>query len=207
MRIIRKILKYLIVLCLFLLTLTVTFLAYLRSDFHQPFDETELNKLVDNIKKDSQTDKRLYNYYSKMHKIKNTDGLLLGLLNKENNLECPCLNLSNLMIRGFDLNSKWNRISKNRYIYNYKLESKLSHEECFNYWINRFDFLYQNRGVTEAANFYFQKSINQLNEDEILSLLIQLRNPSINNPRKHPERLKRKIEIYKRMMKLSDNEK
>lgn len=200
MKTIIKLTKILFGIGLGLATVLIVFTTFLTSRFHQPFNENELKELIKNIELAPIADKRFFQYYSKFHSIDNTTNYIINLASQKRNPACPCLHISNLMVRGQDSGSIWKRITKSKYVYNYKLENSLSQEQCFNYWINHYDFLYNKSGVKEASKFYFQKPVEKLNEDEIISLLIQLINPSLNNPRRHPDRLKKRIEVYKRVI-------
>ncbi|MGB0869112.1 MAG: transglycosylase domain-containing protein [Flavobacteriales bacterium] len=200
MKTIIKLSKILFGIGLGLATILILFITFLTSRFHQPFNENELKELIKNIEQEPIVDKRFFQYYSKFYRIDNTTNYLINLVSQKRSPTCPCLHISNLMVRGLDSGSIWNRITKNKFVYNYKLEYSLSQEQCFNYWISHYNFLYNNRGVKEASKFYFQKPVEKLNEDEIITLLIQLRNPSLYNPRKHPDRLRKRIEVYKRVI-------
>lgn len=50
--------------------------------------------------------------------------------------------------------------------------------------MSKMDLLYQTRGVREAAQFYFNKSLIKLSDKEIINLLLMYNNPSYYNPRK-----------------------
>ncbi|WP_089679285.1 transglycosylase domain-containing protein [Catalinimonas alkaloidigena] len=59
----------------------------------------------------------------------------------------------------------------------------------------RFDVLYNQEGIGQAAYFYFQKEVEQLSPKEGLALIAMLRNPALYNPLRHLDRLERRIHL------------
>lgn len=68
-----------------------------------------------------------------------------------------------------------------------KLERFFSKEEIVNMYLNQFDFLYNAVGIQSAAQVYFNKKARNLNIQEAALLVGMVKNPSIYNPRTHPE--------------------
>jgi penicillin-binding protein 1A len=71
-----------------------------------------------------------------------------------------------------------------------RLESKLSKDEILYLYLNQIDFPYQRYGVEEAAQFYFGKSIHDVDAGEAALLASLPKGPSEIDPFKHPERAK-----------------
>lgn len=71
-----------------------------------------------------------------------------------------------------------------------KLERFYTKEEIINMYLNRFDFLNNAVGIKTAANVYFNKEPGDLNIEEAAMLVGMLKNPSLYNPLRHPERTK-----------------
>ncbi len=46
----------------------------------------------------------------------------------------------------------------------------------------------------EVAGFFFQKSIEELSEEELIGLIIMLQSPSVYNPRRFPDKLNEEID-------------
>ena len=69
-----------------------------------------------------------------------------------------------------------------------KLERFYTKEEIINMYLNRFDFLNNAVGIKTAANVYFNKEPSDLKIEEAAMLVGMLKNPSLFNPLRHPER-------------------
>jgi len=85
------------------------------------------------------------------------------------------------------------------------LESKLSKEEIFTYYVNH---IYMGRrgsfnihGLGEAAQAYFGKSVQDLNITECATLAAVLNAPSYYNPYRNPDRVKKKRNIVLLLMR------
>ncbi|MCH5224740.1 MAG: transglycosylase domain-containing protein [Muribaculaceae bacterium] len=69
-----------------------------------------------------------------------------------------------------------------------KLERFYTKEEIINMYLNRFDFLNNAVGIKTAANVYFHKEPSELKIEEAAMLVGMLKNPSLYNPVRFPER-------------------
>ena len=69
-----------------------------------------------------------------------------------------------------------------------KLERFYTKDEILKMYLNQFDFLYNAVGIKSAAYVYFGKEPKDLTIEESAVLVGMLQNPSIYNPRKHPEK-------------------
>lgn len=83
-----------------------------------------------------------------------------------------------------------------------KLERFYSKEEIIKMYLNQFDFLYNAVGIQSAAQVYFNKSARNLNIQEAALLIGMVKNPSIYNPRMHPQAaLERRNTVLEQMAK------
>ncbi|MCH5220275.1 MAG: transglycosylase domain-containing protein [Muribaculaceae bacterium] len=83
-----------------------------------------------------------------------------------------------------------------------KLERFYSKEEIIKMYLNQFDFLYNAVGIQSAAQVYFNKKASDLNIQEAALLIGMVKNPSIYNPRLHPENaLARRNTVFDQMYK------
>lgn len=71
-----------------------------------------------------------------------------------------------------------------------RLERSYTKEEIIALYFNEFDFLYGANGIKSASEIYFNKHPYDLSVNEAAMLVRMLKNPSLYNPRKHPERAK-----------------
>lgn len=83
-----------------------------------------------------------------------------------------------------------------------KLERFYSKDEIVKMYLNQFDFLYNAVGIKSAAYVYFGKEPKDLNVQESAMLVGMVKNPSIYNPIRHPERtLERRNVVFEQMVK------
>lgn len=83
-----------------------------------------------------------------------------------------------------------------------KLERFYTKEEIVKMYLNQFDFLYNAVGIKSAAQVYFNKRPDQLNIQEAAMLVGMVKNPSIYNPVRHPERtMQRRNVVFDQMVK------
>lgn len=69
-----------------------------------------------------------------------------------------------------------------------KLERFYTKEEIINMYLNRFDFLNNAVGIKTASNVYFNKEPKDLKIEEAAMLVGMLKNPSLFNPVRFPDR-------------------
>ena len=101
---------------------------------------------------------------------------------------------ANLMKRAFQKPIEW--------MIAIKLERFYTKEEIINMYLNRFDFLNNAVGIKSAANVYFNKEPGDLSVDEAALLVGMLKNPSLYNPLRYPERtVERRNVVLDQMVK------
>ena len=101
---------------------------------------------------------------------------------------------SNLMKRAFQKPIEW--------MISIKLERFYTKEEIINMYLNRFDFLNNAVGIKTASNVYFNKEPSDLEIQEAAMLVGMLKNPSLYNPLRYPERtLERRNVVLEQMYK------
>ncbi|MGM9803330.1 MAG: transglycosylase domain-containing protein [Muribaculaceae bacterium] len=83
-----------------------------------------------------------------------------------------------------------------------KLERYYTKDEIIKMYFNQFDFLYNAVGIKSAAFVYFGKEPKDLNVEESAMLVGMLKNPSLYNPLRNPERcLSRRNVVFDQMVK------
>lgn len=75
-----------------------------------------------------------------------------------------------------------------------KIDKEISPKEQLNFMLKQTDFANRQIGIKSTSKYYFNKEITELNENEIASLIIMTRNPSLYNPKRRPEKLKAEVE-------------
>ncbi len=83
-----------------------------------------------------------------------------------------------------------------------QLERQYTKEEIIEMYLNKFDFLYNAHGIKSASETYFGIPQDSLNIPQAAVLVGMLKNPSLYNPKRFPERAKvRKEVVMKQMVK------
>lgn len=81
-----------------------------------------------------------------------------------------------------------------------RLERSYTKEEIIALYFNEFDFLYGANGIKSAAEIYYNKHPRDLTIVQAAMLVRMLKNPSLYNPKKHPERaMKGREQVLKNM--------
>jgi len=83
-----------------------------------------------------------------------------------------------------------------------QLEKLYTKEEIIAMYFNKFDFIYNAKGIESASKVYFNKTTKELNLDEAATLVSMFQNPVAYNPVKYPEVSKKQRNlVLKQMMK------
>jgi penicillin-binding protein 1A len=85
-------------------------------------------------------------------------------------------------------------------LYLRKIEREFTHDDCLKFELMNSDFLQGNIGIKEAAKFYFNKTLNQLNEEEKIMFIVMLENASLYNPMRRKEKVEAKVRVYKALL-------
>ena len=76
-----------------------------------------------------------------------------------------------------------------------KLERKYTKEEIIAMYLNKFNFINGAYGIKAASEIYFGKSQDELNLQEAATLVGMLKNPSLYNPLRRPEKTKIRTQV------------
>lgn len=74
-----------------------------------------------------------------------------------------------------------------------RLENKFSKGEILEFYLNQVPYGRQRRGVVQAAQYYFNRSLSTLNDKELLSLAVMVRAPSRLDPLSNPGALDKPV--------------
>ncbi|WP_313098427.1 transglycosylase domain-containing protein [Epilithonimonas sp.] len=80
------------------------------------------------------------------------------------------------------------------------LEKRYTKEEIITLYFNKFDFLFNAKGVEMASRVYFNKSTSQLTLPEAATFVAMLENPRKNNPYRYPEKAKLRRDVVLKQM-------
>lgn len=184
-RLLNKIKKIVITLCLLFILLISCFYFYLTHSIDSVISKERQENIFTEINESEGLPNLFYIQYEKLNpngfKRSYTESLLsrfTGELKK-----CACEEIY-AHPGYFD---HYNRFAP--HIFFYEVNSKLDSKKCLDYVLQNAYFGNGIKGVKLASKKYFQKEINDLNENEILDLLIIHENPSYFNPLRRKENL------------------
>ncbi|MEM8525307.1 MAG: transglycosylase domain-containing protein [Bacteroidota bacterium] len=176
------------------LSISVLYLRYIFSDFNQSVDHQRVDLLIEEIKSAEIYGEVVYDTYNQIY----DEALERSYLGKFTYdlfgkiKECPCYTVASATSSTI-INYSSNHLAENRYNIARILEEQVSQKECLNYILANFNYSYNKIGIGEAARFYYQKELNDLEQKELVGLLIMEKNPMIYNPKRSPERHTRKV--------------
>jgi hypothetical protein len=188
----KKTLKIFLKIGIVILLLGFLFIQYLKSDFNNPFDEKEIVQLKLDIKDAKMLPSNFIDVFDKINPITNTNGRLYDGLIERYDRACPCLYVARIrFIKGYS------RIKTNDYVLAWKLEKEFTQEQCLSYYAEIYDFMNQNVGINKASKFYFDKTIKNLDEEEMSILTLVMRNSALYNPLRNMKGIKKKLSEIK----------
>lgn len=85
-----------------------------------------------------------------------------------------------------------------------RLERRYTKEEIIAMYLNKFEFINGAYGIKAAAEIYFGKDQKDLNLEEAATLIGMLKNPSLYNPLRRPERTQDRRNVVLGQMKKND---
>ena len=86
--------------------------------------------------------------------------------------------------------------SLTKFVYFLKIIHEFTSDDCLKLVFNQTDFLNNNIGIKNAAIFYFDKKIENLNEKEKITLIVMMENPSLYNPKRRKGMVEDKVKLY-----------
>lgn len=191
MKIIKTIFITLISLIVFIIVGIFIAIQIFTSESNTAYDTDKVNELITVIKSQEQVPDNFKETYHNVHKSSSTNKYVFNkIINKKNN-ECSCLAAAKIAHISHANNAAIYK--RNSFILSKKLEKECTQDECLNFLLNNFDFLYAQVGIKNAAEFYFDKNIHDLNETEHKTLIVMMKNPALYNPKKYPDKLEAKL--------------
>ncbi|XOD67477.1 MAG: penicillin-binding protein 1A [Flavobacteriales bacterium Tduv] len=114
--------------------------------------------------------------------------------------------LAKLLFTGISAKNKLQRLHQKllEWVLAVELERRYTKEEIIAMYFNKFDFLYNAKGIETAARAYFNKGTSELNLGECATLIGMFENPSLYNPKNHPEKSKKQRNLVLAQMKKYD---
>jgi len=191
LKLIKKIIFFIIITG-FVLILGVY--AWLNLRISSIVTDSEYKEIINEINKSKELTTEFYSQFEKVYGMNSTNdwfviSILKTIQGKSMNTECPCRLAAYRFHQG-------NGTANNTTLA-FALENSVGKKKCLDFYIKNFDFLYNNIGIENAAKYYYKKNGADLTKDEILELVIMIKNPSYYNKIRHPERLKNAVRKYK----------
>ena len=196
---IKKLLKISIWISGIFIFIVGLYIGYVFSNLNQDIDKEKVELIISEMKAAKVHDEKLISMYNKIHKNaleKSSWRNLWDWIWGENN-ECPCFDA----VRKTYINKR-HKIAENDFAVSIKIEREVSQRDCLNFIFEDFNYLYNNEGVDEASEFYFQKSVNELNDDELIGLIIMQKNPLLYNPKRFKDKFDKKVNEVKKEIKI-----
>ena len=189
-RIAKKILKIILWVTISIILILFGFYVWLNLRIDNVIDKETYNHFVEEIKASEDLPERFYEIYGQVtqfDKKSTVNRFIFHLIVQNKRKSCPCMEASyGIVVNTFD---NWTVALA--------LDKEVSPKKCLDFYLSKYDFLYNTRGINNASQFYYQKDLGQLNDDEMLELSIMTINPSLYNKIRHPERLRDKVEKIK----------
>lgn len=76
----------------------------------------------------------------------------------------------------------------------FQVEDMVTQKECLAFVLNNMYFRHGVEGITNAAQYYYKKDFDKLNEDEVTELIVMAENPFLYNKERRPELVKKRVE-------------
>lgn len=176
----KKTLKY------FAITFILLFVVYnlILSDFNPMFKDEQFVYLTNKLRETEKEDLKFYveTYNKVQERIKYKDK------------RCEC------EVAAHYIGPHRHGRSITKMIYVQKLKREFKKNECLKFQFLNADYLFGNIGIKEAAKFYFKKNLEQLNEEEKITLIVMIENPSLYNPIRRKEKVLDKVRVYQRIL-------
>lgn len=176
----KKFLKYTIFLALVSLVLLVCIYGYYAFRFHKNLKAEDFNQIVSEAKIENESAQ----YFVVAYENSIPKSTVYGFWNSQiHKTECQSFNMARF-IYPFVKKQNNNRLENLSFAYflTLKIEKELSQEQCLSYLSRKFDFLYGNKGIEAASKFYFKKEVENLNPEELETLIQMCKNPVLYNP-------------------------
>ena len=171
----KKIRKILIILFLTFILIIGCFYIYLTNSIDSVMSKERQEIIFAEINKSEELPNSFYIQYEKINpngfSRSYTESLLSRFSDKLKHCACEEIYAH----PGYFDN--YNRLAP--HIFFYEVNKKIDSKKCLDYVLQNADFTHHIKGVKFASRKYFNKEINELNENEVLDLLIIHENPSL----------------------------
>lgn len=182
----RVFLKILIFILGFLMIVFLGFYGYYNYRFNQNLNDKEFNEYMNEIQNTKNLTENFYEIYEKVNPKSLENNFFSSVTN---GTECQCRNLARNIqpfVKSASLRNRFEHLTF-EYFLTRKIEKMASQKQCLNQLAQNFDFVYGARGIENAAQYYFEKHLDNLSEQELETLVKMMRNPVLYNPKRKNE--------------------
>ena len=187
----KRILRFIIRLTAAGTLLLVLFLLFLRSNLNPKIDQKVVQEIITEVEGSPELPKRFAEFFNQYHNSQKLIPHLYDIFNS-NKSECPCVWATSIL----SFNTDRSIIMSNQYVYAAHIIKKVSNRQCLNLIAYQYDFLYNTTSLKRASRLYFNKELNELNDIELQTFVIMMKNPLLYNPIRNPENLKKQLEFF-----------
>lgn len=192
---------------LFILLIILSIYFFVINAWRFDFTENEIRLYVSEINKSDSLPDMFYEYYNIDTDFSLEDNTL-GYFAKSiffKNQHRPISNcLANIIYVTNRKDRSFQRLLRHQLFLAIKIENEVDSKQQFNFVLDNIDFVNGQVGVKSVSKFYFNKDVNELDNIEIATIVVMLRNPSLYNPIRRPDKVK--IETEKLLKKASENQ-
>ena len=120
----------------------------------------------------------------------------LGKLNHNNRNVCQCAQvyLPYIPNKEEGFNPRWIPLNQGDKIIKMFIENKFTQEDCYTFNMRNYGFGHNTRSIEEAAELFFNKNLEQLDEKEIVGLYVIQQAITAYSPILNPYAYERKVE-------------
>lgn len=174
-----KLLKYTL---LFAVLAVIAFFSYIRYGGYLLISKEDRDKIICEIKAAPQLPDNFMAVYNDLYPKALTNSGWKYVYNNlilDKKIECP-----SRAIAHFYASSRMHGEFYYIVQLNFVLQDNLTQQQCLNKSLEKTDFTNRVIGVENFAMRYFGKPLKELNEDQVLEILVRLKNPSLYNKEK-----------------------
>lgn len=176
----KRVLKFILFTIIFLVLTFIGFYKYYEHKFYRNLKSEDLKWFINQIKNSKSLPEDFHIVYEKQHPKSIEFDLTSSIIN---NTECQSQRIAR---RIYPIVKKQNNNRTENLTFEYfltlEIEKNTNQKQCLSWSVQNFDFLYRNKGIENASNFYFKKDLQKLNANELETLIKILDNPTKNNP-------------------------
>ncbi|WP_044211079.1 transglycosylase domain-containing protein [Flammeovirga sp. OC4] len=192
--------KLLKIILIVVVTFMMALYAFIYVWFHNSIDRVLSSEqqgwLINEIQNTPQLPDKIYDtmgkYYPSFYITNSWDNKMMYLLGFDQ--PCQCNDLYLPFIHGNRKSKvKWVPFNQQDLIIKLFLEKKVTQKDCFTYSMNISSFGSNIYGIESASDYFFNKVLKELNEEEIIGLYLIQQAPSFYNPNYNKERYLEKV--------------